>query len=147
MQAETVPTKLAWICRQSLSIVAVVLLLLAGPAVPSAEARQSYDASDCVAAQRSRSMSGWDQIAFRNVCDGQIFIIYCGQLQFNRNVCDGSRASSYFSHSINLRAGQSHTVDVQSGGWLEWGACEGSIGFENNGHFSDDNRGTYSCLR
>lgn len=129
-----------------LAAFAVALPVWAAGSAPSLSASQGYDTSDCVAIDRSRSNSGWDQIDFRNVCNAQIFVIYCGELQFNQNVCDGSRRSSYYSHSINLRAGQRHTVDVQSGGWLRWGACGGSIGFENDGHFTDDDRGYYSCL-
>jgi hypothetical protein len=128
------------------AVLTILLAVIALVAPTQADANPGRTASNCVSLTRS-STSYSDQIRARNTCRSTIFVIYCGDTAGGGPFCQGSRNSVYYSHTFILRPGATHTVGLRRGGRFNWGACEGTIGFGNEGHFRDSRDGRYTCLR
>lgn len=127
--------------------VALTIGLMPVTVPQKAEANPGRDASNCVRTERRNgATSNADEITLRNVCDRQIFVIYCGNLPWDDRNCSGGSHSSFFTHSVNLRPGQTNGVMIRKGGRIYTGACEGTISFGNRGHFTDSQNGSYRCL-
>jgi hypothetical protein len=129
-----------------LALLAVLAACFAQGLPTSASANTGQIATNCVALTREAT-SYSDQIRARNTCQKTIFVIYCGDTMGSKAYCNGSRRSVFYSHTFILRPGATHTVGLRRGGRFNWGACEGTIGFGNERHFSDSLDGRYTCLR
>ncbi|PWK62150.1 hypothetical protein [Roseicyclus mahoneyensis] len=124
-----------------LGLAALMMAVIASPAA----ANPGRAAGDCVRANRVTSAYS-DRMEFTNVCNVSVFVIYCGDTANPGPFCQGSRNSNYYSHSLILRAGATASAALQRGGRIMWGACEGTIGFGNDGNFTDSPDGRYTCL-
>ena len=126
----------------------VASVLLAAGLLPAAEAvaNPGRPAPQCVQITRTQS-SYSDSYRATNTCNVPVFVIYCGDTPGSSSACSGSRNSVYYSHTFILRPGMHHSFGVRRNGRMQWGACEGTIGFGNQGHFRDDRSGNYWCLR
>ncbi len=130
--------------RQRAAITALAVLLGAALAGEAA-ANPGRAAPHCVQLTRT-TMSHGESYRATNTCGVPIFVIYCGDLSGMEGACDGRRNTVFYTHSFNLRPGASHNFGTRRNGRLHWGACEGQIGFGNEGHFRDDRNGHYWCL-
>ncbi len=81
-----------------------------------------------------------------NNCSDQVFVIWCGDLQYSNQRCGDGPKGGYFTHSDNLRPGQSKDLAVKSNGRFSYGACYGTISFGNSGEYRDYPNGNYDCL-
>jgi hypothetical protein len=81
-----------------------------------------------------------------NNCGEQVFIIWCGNLQYSNKACGDGPNGSYFTHSNNLKPGASETIKVKPGGQYFLGSCFGGISFGNSGEYEDSPNGSYTCL-
>lgn len=129
------------------TLLASGFVLVAGlVAASQVSANPGVIADHCVYVTK-RSMHSHTSYRFENDCNYNIFVFYCGNITTHSGFCNGSRGANYYTHSFNLRPGAAMNFGVERNGTLHWGACEGSIGFSNDGHFNDDRNGRYWCLR
>jgi hypothetical protein len=126
------------------SAVALLGGVATGVATP-AKANSGESRSSCI--QANRVSHGYsDSMKFTNVCGTPVFIIYCGETLSGGPSCQGGRNSNYFTHSLNVRPGMTASAALRKGGDIRWGACDGTIGFGNDGYFTDSPDGRYGCL-
>lgn len=130
-----------------------VIAILALAFAPSIVAAQNSSgntgdvASHCVDIQIEQSQyDDTEYFNIMNTCNGDIFVIYCGDVVGSNNVCGGGNNSVYYTHSKVLRSGTSSEAAIRGNGMFVWGACTGLISFGNDGHFEDYPDGSYRCL-
>ena len=81
-----------------------------------------------------------------NNCSEQVFILWCGDLQYSNQRCGNGPKGGYYTHSDNLRPGQSKDLAVKPNGHFMYAACFGGISFGNSGEYRDYPNGNYDCL-
>lgn len=105
---------------------------------------------ECITTAPGEEQPNGVEVVLTNNCSEQVFILWCGDLEFDRKGCgDGPSnegSSGFYTHSTNLAAGQSNGIRLKHGGSYNYAACFGGIGFGNDGHYSDDPDGTFRCL-
>jgi len=132
---------------KSLLSVFAVVLASSGAYAQSTPSNPGKVADHCVNIETKKAQYG-DTVYYdmRNSCDQTIFVIYCGDVVGSNRRCDGGSKSVYYTHSKILRPGISSQAAIRGNGQFHWGACIGSIGFGNEGHFQDFPDGRYTCL-
>ena len=112
------------------------LLLLAMGGV--AEAKNPGKSADrCVTA------SG---VTITNNCSEQVFILWCGDLKYSNQRCGDGPKGGFYTHSDNLRPGQSKELAIKPNGGYNYASCYGGISFGNDGEYRDYPNGNYDCL-
>ena len=94
----------------------------------------------------------YETVTFKNQCNKQIFLLWCGNLRFYTGNTCGTKTSSgvYYSSSTNMipdELSQTQKKEVLKGGQIEYAACYGGIGFCNNGDYKDYPDGSFECLK
>ncbi|WP_152598769.1 hypothetical protein [Janthinobacterium sp. RA13] len=97
------------------------------------------DASRCV----STSAEG-EAIWFENTCQTDVFVMYCGELLYDKKTCGSLPGGGYFTHTKNLKPGARDSMKVKKGGSYRYGACVGGVGFGRDG-WIDKSDGSYEC--
>lgn len=88
-----------------------------------------------------------DKLYFTNVCDYNIYVMYCTtEVKTSGKYCGdyaGSKGEkgSYYTHTFNLKVGTEDYKWKPRG--IKYGACKGMTGFGRQ--FSDYEDGRYSC--
>jgi hypothetical protein len=96
-------------------------------------------AMQCVSVTRNN-----DDVEFRNTCDKQIFVVWCGDLKYAKEKCgDGPKGNSYYTHSNNIKPGTSIRTSVS--GQYHYAACEGGIAFGKD-EIHDRPDGSFTCI-
>ena len=120
---------------------ASVLLIASLPLSFNAQAggNPGRSAMQCV----STSSHG-NRIQFRNTCNQKIFVIWCGDLKYTKKRCGDGPRGNYFTHSHNIRPGDSTEIVLRNGGSYRYGACVGGVGFGTD-EFTSSYGGRFSC--
>lgn len=137
----------------------VVKPLAAGPASSASGKQTQQPAADAgsKAPKKSHSMNTGksamqcvsvsqkgDDVEFRNTCDKQIFVVWCGDLKYTKQKCgDGPKGNSYYTHSNNIQAGAAISTSVS--GQYHYAACEGGIAFGKD-EIQDRPDGSFTCI-
>ncbi len=108
------------------------------------------EAMRCITESQGEEQPNGVEMLVTNTCDEQVFILWCGDLEFDRKGCgDGpssDTSSGFYTHSTNLEPGQSNGIRLKNGGSYNYAACFGGIGFGNDGHYTDNSDGSFTCL-
>jgi hypothetical protein len=97
------------------------------------------------AMQCVRTQGADGKVIFSNICDQKIFIIYCGDLKYSKQRCGNGPNGGFYTHSRNLEPGQSYDEAID--GQYSFAACVGGISFGNDGEYTDEPNGNFTCLR
>jgi hypothetical protein len=89
--------------------------------------------------------SGDGKVTFRNTCNEQIFVIWCGDLKYTKKRCGDGPKGGFYTHSDNIGAGEEKEVAVD--GNYRFAACKGGISFGNDGTYIDNPNGGFKCLK
>ncbi len=117
------------------SLTALILSLCS---IMNAHANPGQDAKDCLTVT-----NGNEKAVFHNSCDERIFVLWCGQLKYSDKGCGDGPDGGFYTHSINIDAGQDHEIDVK--GEYTYASCRGGIDFGNS-KYKDFPDGSYQCL-
>lgn len=117
-------------------------LFLVGIFFLASNAFAENSAMDCVSAK-------WqdNDYVFRNICDYNIYIMYCStDKKISGKYCGDYKGSnenkgSYYTHSFNLKRGKSRSK--WKPGDIKYAACKGMTGFGRT--FTDYSDGRFSC--
>jgi hypothetical protein len=105
---------------------------------------------ECVETERERSeYDNGDELEFQNTCGFDIFVIYCGDLRYSDRECGDGPDDGYYTHSRNIEAGDSYSIDLDKGQNknVSYGACKGGISFGNDGHYKDFPNASFNCMK
>ncbi len=125
-----------------MKIIYAVSLVLAGMLAFGTSAyagNPGQSANNC-----TRAESSGGTISFINECGEIVFVIWCGDLQYTRKRCGDGPGGGYYTHSRNIGAGGSYSVNGVEGN-LSWGSCLGGISFGHD-KYTDTSSGSYECL-
>lgn len=126
------------------------LLLLQLVSVSAFASNRGEEAMRCISEAPGEEQPNGVEVVLTNTCDEQVFILWCGDLEFDSKGCgDGpsnESSSGFYTHSTNLAAGQSNGIRIKQGGHYNYAACYGGIGFGNDGHYTDSADGSFQCL-
>ena len=130
-----------------LTLFAVLALPQAGTAGTFDDGNPGETAMECVDAG-TREISYSDthrELIFRNRCDHEIFIAYCGDFKFHDRDCgDGEQ---YYTHATpEIEAGGYEDLTLAIDGHYEYAACKGGHGFDISEWFRADADGDFRCL-
>lgn len=106
---------------------------------------RGQSAMDCVAVSAGAEQPQGVEVVFTNNCDEQIFMIWCGDLQFSEDKCGDGPDGHYYTHSDNIEPGMSNEIRLKSGGSYQFASCYGGISFGNSGEYTDEPDGSFTC--
>lgn len=96
-------------------------------------------AMDCV---RATTVS--DKVTFRNLCDKQIFIVWCGEVNGSDKRCGRGPRDQYYTDKANLHPFGRQVVTIN--GQYQYAACVGKINKITEGITAySDEKGDFSC--
>lgn len=99
-------------------------------------------AMGCLKARTNNS--NYDNLEFKNRCNTDIFVVWCGDLKYSDKQC--GKGKNFYTHSANIRPHGNYTTTIKSNGSFKYASCKGKIGFGTKGitHPSSD-RGRFRC--
>lgn len=133
--------------RLVLAAIAIWLLPSAGIADTFDDGNPGESAMECVE-RDTRGISYSDsheKLVFRNRCNHEIFIAYCGDFKFYDQDCGDGK--EYYTHATpEIEAGGTEELTLAINGHYEYAACKGGHGFDISEWFRADGDGDFRCL-
>lgn len=129
-----------------MKVVLVLFLLLGGFSGQTLAENRGESAMDCLIVSDGAEQPSGVEIVFTNQCDEQIFMLWCGELQFSERRCGDGPNGGFYTQSDNLQANASNEIRIKAGTSYHYAACYGGISFGNSGEYTDNPDGGFVCL-
>ena len=121
------------------NILSLVLLILIASITSLWAGNPGKSAMNCIKTSQSGS-----KFTFKNTCNYNIFVVWCGDLKYSKKRCGDGKGGRYYTHSNNIKPFDNRSADIE--GKINFAACKGQIGFGRKG-FIDYPNGSYKCTK
>lgn len=129
-----------------MKVVLVLFLLLGSFSGQALAENRGASAMDCLIVSDGAEQPNGVEVVFTNQCDEQIFMLWCGELQFSEDRCGDGPNAGFYTHSDNIKPGTSNEIRIKAGSNYQYAACYGGISFGNSGEYTDNSDGSFVCL-
>ena len=106
-------------------------------------------AQNCISAStKADRYNDYRILTFRNRCNFNVFVLWCGDLQYSKKRCGDGPRNSYYTQSANIAPHGKNETTIRNRGSYRYAACKGKIGWGSKGIVHPANSGgSFRCTR